>query len=171
MRRAPLLGMAIPVLALAVASVVSLPKKLVYNASASAPIGFYWLDNGTIQRGDYVLVRVPERVRELVEEREYLPPDVPLIKRVAGVDGDEICRRGQEIRINGSAAAMAQKVDGLGRSMPDWHGCYVLTHRRVFLLQDHSQSFDSRYFGPVDGGLIIARATRLRLPWRRREQI
>ena len=78
MRPAFLFGTAIPVLALAVASVVSLPKKLIYNASASAPIGFYWIDQRPILRGEYVYVRVPERVRDLVIERGYLPPDVPL---------------------------------------------------------------------------------------------
>lgn len=55
---------AIPMLALAVASLASLPKKLIYNASASAPIGFYWIDKEPISRGDYVVVRVPERARK-----------------------------------------------------------------------------------------------------------
>lgn len=36
-----LLGTVVLVLALAIASLISLPKKLVFNASASAPIGFY----------------------------------------------------------------------------------------------------------------------------------
>ena len=92
MRRIWLLVTAVPVLALAVASLVSLPKKLVYNGSASAPIGLYWLDKRPVRRGDYALVGVPERVRNLVEGRAYLPPDVPLLKRVVGLNGDRICR-------------------------------------------------------------------------------
>jgi len=79
MRRIWLLATAVPVFALAVASLVSLPKKLIYNASASAPMGLYWLDNRPVERGDYVLVRVPDRVWNLVIERGYLPPDVPLL--------------------------------------------------------------------------------------------
>ena len=169
MKRKVLLATALPVLALAVASAVSVPKKLIYNASDSAPVGFYWLDNRPIMRGDYVLVHVPERVRQLVESREYLPPDIPLIKRVAAVEGDEICRSGDEIRINGESVARAQISDGLGRPMPVWRGCHLLHERRVFLLQDHPQSFDSRYFGPVDRRLIIGRATRLRPLWRKDE--
>jgi conjugative transfer signal peptidase TraF len=149
---------------------MSLPEKLIYNASASAPTGVYWLDNRPIERGDYVLVRVPERVRKLVEERGYLPADVPLIKRVVGAGGDEICRLGREIRINGETGATALTVDGAGRLMPAWQGCYVLSSDRVFLLQDHPHSFDGRYFGPVHRRLIIGRATRLRLPWRPREE-
>jgi len=170
MRRSSLLGIAIPVLALAVASFINLPKKLIYNASASAPIGFYWIDNTRVSRGDYVFVRLPERVRKLVEERRYLPPDVPLIKRVVGVTGDRICRHGQEIMIDGVTVAAAQMRDGQGRELPEWQGCHILTTDNVFLLQDHPHSFDSRYFGPVDRGLIIGRATRLRFPWRKREQ-
>jgi conjugative transfer signal peptidase TraF len=159
-----------PVLALAVASSNSLPKKLIYNASASAPIGFYWIDQERISRGDYVFVRLPERARKLVEQRRYLPPNIPLIKHVVGIDGDTICRRGQEILINGIPVALAQRSDSLGRELPKWQGCHILTKDKIFLLQDHPLSFDSRYFGPVDSRLIIGRATRLRFPWRKREQ-
>ena len=170
MKRGPLVCTAIPVLALAVASVISLPKKLIYNASASAPIGFYWLDHQPVERGDYVLVRVPERVRELVEERGYLPVDMPLIKRVAGIDGDAICRHGPAVSINGNVVAAAEKVDSLGKPLPDWQGCHILTEQTVFLLQDHPQSFDGRYFGPVDRRLIVGRAAKLRFPWRKHEK-
>jgi len=170
MRRLSLLGTAIPVLALAFASFSSLPKKIIYNASESAPIGFYWVDQERVSRGDYVFVRLPERVHKLVAERRYLPPDVPLIKRVVGVEGDKICRRGQEILIDGMTAAVAQMRDGQGRELPKWQGCHILTQNNIFLLQDHPHSFDSRYFGPVDRSLIIGRATRLRFLWRKREQ-
>lgn len=167
MRRFWLISTGIAVFALAFASLVSLPKKLIYNPSASAAIGLYWIDNQRIERDDYVLVRVPDRVRNLVVERGYLPPDVPLLKRVVGLNGDRVCRRGDEIFVNGQLVATANSHDGLGRAMPDWHGCHMLTERSVFLLQDHPQSFDGRYFGPVDRRLIIGRATYLRPPWRK----
>lgn len=170
MRRILLISTVLPVVALAVASLVNLPKKLIYNASASAPIGLYWLDTQPVKRDDYVLVRVPERVRNLVEERGYLPPDVPLLKRVVGMKGDRICRRGEEIFVNELVVVTAKRRDGQGREMPMWHGCHILTKQTVFLLQEHPQSFDGRYFGPVDRRLIIGRATRLRLPWRNREE-
>lgn len=154
---------------MAVASVVGPPIKLIYNASASAPIGFYWIDQRPILRGDYVYVRVPERVRNLVIERGYLPPGVPLLKRVAGLNGDRVCRVGDEIFVNGSVVVTAKRRDGQGREMPVWHGCHILTEETVFLLQDDPRSFDGRYFGPVDRRLIIGRATKLRFLWRNRE--
>lgn len=170
MKQAPLIAGAIPALALAAASVVSLPIKLAYNGSPSAPIGFYWLDDQPIERGDYVVVRAPERVRTLVGERGYLPAGVPLIKRVAGLDGDEICRHGGIVSINGAFAAVAEKADGAGRPLPVWQGCIVLDAAQIFLLQDHPQSFDGRYIGAVDRRLVIGRATRLRFFWRKRHQ-
>ena len=170
MKCALLFGMTVPVIALGLASVASLPKKLIYNASESATIGLYWIDKRPVARGDYVLVSVPERVRNLVIERRYLPPNVPLLKRAVGLDGDRICRRREEISVNGRVVAIAKRRDGQGRDMPDWHGCHILTGHMVFQLQDHPQSFDGRYFGPVDSRLIIGRATRLRLPWRSSEQ-
>ena len=162
MRRAYLFGAAIPVLALALASVENLPTKVIYNASASAPKGFYWIDQGAISRGDFVYAKVPKRVRDLITQRGYLPPNVPLLKRVVGLKGDQICRAGDQISMNGIMVARAQRYDGKGRKMPGWHGCHIITDRTVFLLQDHSRSFDGRYFGPVDRRLIIGRATRLR---------
>ncbi len=170
MRRLVLVGTALPILGLAIASATNLPTKLIYNGSPSAPNGFYWIDDRRAERGDYVLVHTPERVRNLVEERRYLPPDTPLIKRVAGANGDVVCRRNREILIDGVTVTIARNVDGLGRRMPVWTGCHVLHERRVFLLQQHPDSFDSRYFGPVDRSLIVGRATYLRPPWQKREQ-
>ena len=157
-------------LASAVASFVSLPNKLIYNGSQSAPIGFYWIDQEPVLRGDYVFVRIPERVRKLIQDRRYLPPKVPLLKRVIGLTGDRSCRPDEQVLMNGKAIATALKRDGAGQKLPDWQGCHSLSEENIFLLQDHPHSFDGRYFGPVDRALIIGRATRLRYPWRKRHQ-
>src|SRR5512132_3425293 len=54
---------------------------LVWNASASAHIGLYRVVPGAdVERGDMVLVRPPESVRQLAAERGYLPQKVPLVK-------------------------------------------------------------------------------------------
>ena len=162
MRPAPLLGAALGVLALAAPTAIEMPPRLVYNGSASAPPGFYRIDSGPIRRGDYVLARVPERVRILVAERRYLPAGVPLIKRIAGLEGDRICRHGALVLVNDGLAAIARPVDSDRRPLPDWQGCEILGAGRAFLLQDHPLSFDGRYLGPVDRNSILGRATRLR---------
>jgi len=160
-----LFGTAIPALAMVAAIAVPMPMKLVYNASKSAPLGFYWVDQQAAPRQEFVLVYVPKRVRDLVEKREYLPSGIPLIKRVVGIAGDTVCRRGRTILINGVTVAVAKMKDNKGRALPNWQGCHVLTAGEIFLLQDHPQSFDGRYFGPVKQSLIIGRAIRLQFSW------
>ena len=168
MRIVALSAMTVSVFALAATSVAELPKKLVYNGSASAPIGFYWIDDAPAELGDFVLLDVPERVQDLIETRRYLPPGMPLIKRIVAVEGDdEICRQKREILLDGVTVAVARNEDRLGRPMPAWQGCRVLREDQIFVLQPHPDSFDGRYFGPVDRSLVIGRATRLRFPWQK----
>ena len=163
MRRFSLIAAFIPVVAIGVASAFNMPTKLVYNASASAPIGFYWIDQVSVSRGDTILIRLPKRVRKLVEFRQYLPPNVPVIKRVMGIKGDKICRRGQEILINNVAIAVALSEDDQGQKLPVWSDCTTLGLNSFFLLQRHPESFDGRYFGPIDRALIIGRARKLEI--------
>lgn len=134
---------------------LNFPPLIVFNGSASAPIGFYRVRIRDIERGDLVLVRTPESIGKLLAERRYLPPSVPLIKRVAGLPGDEICRRQADISINGSNVATALRQDNEGHSMPVWSGCRCLGEGEFFFLQHHPRSFDSRYFGPVRAEQVI----------------
>lgn len=152
---------AVAVAALSVILLVNMPVQIVYNGSASAPVGFYRISDEPVPVGDRALVRLPEQMQKLVSERRYLPPDLPLIKRVAARSGDKICRKNQNIFINRHLVARALKVDSEGRDMPVWSGCLSLREDEVFLLQDHPRSFDGRYFGPVDQSLIIGRATKV----------
>ena len=163
MRRFSLIVTFISLGVIGVASAFNMPTKLVYNGSASAPIGFYWIDQVSVSRGDTVLIRLPEHVRELVVSRQYLPPNVPLIKRVMGIKGDKICRRGQEILINNVTVVVALNEDDQGQKLPVWSGCTILTPDSFFLLQSHPKSFDGRYFGPIDRALIIGRARKLEI--------
>lgn len=157
----------VSVTGLMLASTNKTPTKLIYNASESAPIGFYWLDQKQVGYGDYVAVSVPEAVRMLAYRRGYLPPDVPLIKHVVGITGDKICRQNEQVFINGKPVSVALKQDSQGRRLPRWQGCFTLSKRQVFLLQDHPQSFDGRYFGVVERSQIIGRATKLWFPWQK----
>ncbi|QJU60291.1 S26 family signal peptidase [Sphingomonas sp. AP4-R1] len=139
--------------------------RLVWNASASAPIGLYRVTPDVpVEPGQMVIARLPERYRQFAAGRHYLPLNVPLVKRVAAVAGDEICARGQTIFVNGRRTAMRRALDGRGRPMPMWHACIVLRGRELFLLMDHPASFDGRYFGPTEGPDIVGKATQL---WRR----
>jgi conjugative transfer signal peptidase TraF len=138
--------------------------RLVWNASASAPIGLYSVEpEATPEPDDMAIARVPQRYRQLAASRRYLPLNVPLVKRVAAYAGDEICSLGSQVFINGRRAAERRKADAAGRPMPSWSGCLVLRGRQLFLLMDSPSSFDGRYFGPTEGADVIGKATLL---WR-----
>jgi conjugative transfer signal peptidase TraF len=139
-------------------SVIAHPQPhLVWNASASAPIGLYRVVFGAPERGDFVLVRIPKSIEELAAIRGYLPAGVPLIKRIAAVAGDDVCAFNGAIIVNGEIVARQRKVDRAGRSLPRWNECRELVQGEFFLLGDAPDSFDSRYFGPVTSARVIGR--------------
>ncbi len=131
---------------------------LVWNASASAPIGLYRVFPGAVTRGDLVLIRPPDAVAQLAAERGYLPAGVPLIKRIAAIAGDQVCAVDGLVAINGQAVGRQLRADGIGRPLPLWQGCETIEPGALFLLmEDAETSFDSRYFGPVPGANVIGK--------------
>ena len=122
----------------------------VWNASASAPIGLYRVrHDDEVSRGDLVLAIPDPSTAKLAAQRHYLPLGVPLVKRVAGVEGDTICARGDAISLNGVVAATRLSADHQAHKLPAWIGCRTL-HDEVFLLMVNiPDSFDGRYFGPT----------------------
>jgi conjugative transfer signal peptidase TraF len=132
---------------------------LLWNASASAPRGFYRvIAFQPVRRGDMVLIRTPESVRDLAAERGYLPSTVPLVKRVAALGGDMVCGLDDMVIIDGETVATRLTRDRLGRSLPRWDGCRTLHADELFLLMAAvPDSFDSRYFGPVPTSALIGR--------------
>lgn len=139
------------------------PIRLVWNASASAPIGLYRVsDPIALHRGDMVVSRVPAPFRGLAASRGYIPANVPLIKRIAAAPGDEVCALGNAIYLNGTPAVIRRSVDGHGRPLPTWSGCRILARTELLLLMSESpKSFDGRYFGPSQASDIIGKATPL----------
>lgn len=134
--------------------------RLVWNASASAPVGLYTNSPAApIDRGDMVIARVPERLRALAAARGYIPADVPLVKHVAGVPGDTVCAFGQELLLNGRQVGERLLVDGHARALPQWHGCHLLRSGEYFLMMPGlAASFDGRYFGPTETRDIVGKA-------------
>ena len=147
-------------IAVVIGSILLPPRPLlVWNVSASAPIGLYTVGGrDEIATGDTALARVPERWRRLAGTRRYIPINVPLVKRVAAEPGDTVCALGQEIFVNGRWIAERRQTDGAGRPMPWWTGCVTLRRGALFLLMDSPDSFDGRYFGPTNRNDIIGTA-------------
>jgi conjugative transfer signal peptidase TraF len=80
-----------------------------------------------------------------------------MVKRIAATSGDQVCRVGQAVSVNGHTVAQALWHDSLGRPLPVWSGCIALQSDQVLLITSPSTSFDSRYFGPVRLGNVIER--------------
>ncbi|MBA1914583.1 S26 family signal peptidase, partial [Escherichia coli] len=64
---------------------------LIYNASGSAPLGFYYLERRLPLRGELAVLRPPPSIELLIVAHEILPPKVPLLKQVAALAGEEVC--------------------------------------------------------------------------------
>lgn len=141
---------ALAISALGVASAAEFAPRLVWNASSSAPIGLYRIEDRAPQRGDFVLVDPGSALEKFIAGRGYLPEKIPLLKRLAALPGDEICRKSEAIFINKTFVAEARKFDSEGRILPSWSGCFTLHSGEVFLLNDHENSLDGRYFGATN---------------------
>lgn len=136
---------------------------LVWNASTSVPVGLYAVQPpGKLVVTDLVVARPPATLASWIAERGYLPKGAMLIKRVAGVPGQKICRDGFSLTIDGIQMAEAQERDHAGRLLPQWRGCFVLRPDEIFLLNwDAPASLDGRYFGALPISSVIGRAAPL----------
>jgi conjugative transfer signal peptidase TraF len=148
------------VMAVAVLSFLPVAPKLIWNASASVPLGFYSIEPARhLEVTDLVAVETPEPLASFMDERRYLPRGVPLMKRVAALPGQRICRNGSHITIDGIDMAEALARDRAGRVLPSWHGCRRIADGEVFLMNWAApDSMDGRYFGPLAINSIIGRA-------------
>ena len=140
------------IVVVAVLSTIVSPRRLllVWNVTPSTPIGFYIVTQAMPERGDLVVTRLPPGMETLAVSRAMLSANTPVLKPIAALAGDLVCRFGSTVTINGRFAAMARQLDRHGRTLPIWRGCRRLSVSQVFILAGHPDSFDSRYYGPLD---------------------
>ncbi|WP_234052729.1 MULTISPECIES: S26 family signal peptidase [unclassified Xanthobacter] len=162
-RRRILTMTVLAVIGIAAASAVETPTKLIWNATASAPIGFYTVEPADrIEVPELVAVMPPEPLATFMIERGYIARDVPLLKRVVGLPGQQVCRTGRTITVNGTEIGEALERDSLGRDLPVWQGCRVIGHDQLFLMNwEVRDSLDGRNFGPIPAASVIGRAVPL----------
>ena len=150
-------------LAIMLASGVPTAPRLVWNASASVPIGFYTIAPADrIEVPNLVAVLPPEPIADFMVHRGYIARDVPLLKHVVGLPGQRVCRDGRAITVDAVPLGEARDRDSQGRDLPVWQGCRIIAEGEVFLMNlDVSDSLDGRYFGPLPASTVIGRATPL----------
>src|SRR5271165_185309 len=107
------------VLAIAGSAFIHPSPKLIWNASASLPIGLYAVRPiGALHDVDLVVVTPPEPVASFLSDGGYLPRGVPLMKRVLALPGQSVCRHGLRITIDRVEVGDAQARDRRGRDLP-----------------------------------------------------
>jgi len=147
----------------AIAAFIPTPTKLIWNTTASAPIGFYTVEPADrIEVPELVAVMPPEPLAAFMVERGYIARGVPLLKRVLGLPGQQVCRLRSTITVDGIEMGEALDRDSLGRDLPVWQGCRVIGDGQLFLMNGEVRdSLDGRYFGPIPAASVIGRAVPL----------
>jgi conjugative transfer signal peptidase TraF len=132
----------------------------VWNASASVPVGLYRLQS-TSERylTELVAVVPPEPLATFLEDGNYLPRGLPMLKRVLALPGQTVCREGLTVMVDAIVIGVSRERDGRGRLLPVWQGCRVVHLDELFLMNWQSvDSLDGRYFGPLPASAVIGRA-------------
>lgn len=149
------------VLGTGITAFASMPLRLVWNASASVPIGLYDLGpSRDLHVGDIVAVTPPRPLADFLVERGYIGRNVPLMKHVAALPGQTVCRFENTVTVDGMVLGTALDRDRMGRNLPVWQGCRRIAAGSIFLMNAAVRgSLDGRYFGPIPAGKVIGRAT------------
>jgi conjugative transfer signal peptidase TraF len=114
---------------------------------------------GALHLGSLVVVSPPEPLASFLADRGYLPKGVPLLKHIAALPGEIVCRINRTITVDGHALGEALLRDRRGRALPVWQGCRAVRPGAVFLMnREVKDSLDGRYFGVLPAAAIVGRA-------------
>ena len=117
----------------AIPGLTPMPIASIWNASASAPIGFYSIAfEGPFDVTDLVAVDAPEPLATFLAERGYLPKGVPLLKRILAVSR-RFAARTSPLPSMASMSAWRATAIAAGRDLPVWQGCRRIATGEVFL--------------------------------------
>lgn len=161
MKRRTILIAGTVVAATLLSAALPMSRVLVWNATASVPTGLYHIrGTASLHVGERVAIDPPPRLRQILAARGYLPGGVPLLKEVAALTGDRVCRTGLLVTINDKPAGKARARDSRGRPLPAWQGCHRIAADELFVMSRRAPgSFDGRYFGPIARAQLIGRAS------------
>jgi type IV secretory pathway protease TraF len=164
LRATPLPRSAYLVAAISAVAIVAIvwPHKpgvaILYNDSASVPLGFWIKTTDTVRVGAVIGFRPPLVAMPYVTA--HMPAYVTaklILKYVAAVAGDQICRTADGMfSVNGHNLGRAVSEDRLGNRLPVWQGCETLASGDVAVFSDHiPDSFDSRFYAAIPAADII----------------
>ncbi|WP_425069982.1 S26 family signal peptidase [Reyranella sp.] len=160
MRHVCVLLIALSVVSLVAPAFLQPHRMLLWNASASVPVGLYLLETTETRHvSELVAVLPPEPLTTFLAVGNYLPRGVPMLKHVLALPGQTVCREGLVVTVDMVAVGMARERDRRGRPLPVWQGCRVVADDALFLMNSRSaDSLDGRYFGPLPRSAVTGRA-------------
>lgn len=134
--------------------------RLIWNATASTPVGLYRLQSVRILHvGDLIAIRPPADIAGPLARGGYLPLGVPLLKPVAALPGQLVCRVGAIVSVDGKPLGDALTRDHRGRPLPVWQGCRHVLPGQIFVMNPSvPTSLDGRYFGVLPVNVVLGRA-------------
>lgn len=127
---------------------------MLYNHSPSMPVGIYLRSDAGLARGAIVTVRARDVAPALAAARAFDGPADRFIKRIVAMAGDEVCAVKGRLWIHGADMAAVPLGGQPDTSPAGWSGCRTLSAGEVLLLGDAPNSFDGRYWGPIDARLV-----------------
>jgi conjugative transfer signal peptidase TraF len=132
------------------------------------PLGLYREIPARLDRGELVLICLPEEMARLGRQRRYLPLGdcwegvSPIVKEIVAIAGDQIELQEEFLAVNGVVVGRTplRSTDSLGRPMDHAPlGRRLVADSEVWVLgSERSRSWDSRYFGAVPVEAIVASA-------------
>jgi type IV secretory pathway protease TraF len=146
------------VASLAVKPFINPVPLLIWNASESVPIGWYYVAKRQPKIGEIAVIKPTDWVQIYASSRGYLPQNVWLLKPIFASHPSIICRFASHVFVDGKHVAKAKIKDKMHRLLPVWKGCKALTSTQYFVLGRHRDSFDSRYFGPSEKHQVVGTA-------------
>lgn len=127
------------------------------NCSPSVPKGIYKKIPVTesLQKGDLVLMEIPEDMKVYVYDRGWLPHGAVLLKEVGGLSGDTYSVIEGIFFVNNEPIGRVFEKDRKGLPLPALNGSYVVNEGDFLpVATGIATSFDGRYYGSVSQELI-----------------
>lgn len=128
------------------------PYSVVYNRSASIPLGLYLLKSvspAEVKKGDIGCFTY--EAPQWAQERKYFPPGYRLCKPVLAGPGTSYSIQDGRLHVDGKDVGGFAPKDLNGRTLPvalDAQGL-VPQNSWMMIASEHDNSFDSRYLGLI----------------------
>ncbi len=153
------------------ASFLLKPPPLRLNLSTSMPRGIYYISADQPTRGSFITLCLPAaNVYHSVYPQSHFSGSCPnhtqpLLKQLVGLSGDRIDLDPNQITLNGVALPHSSSFVMQNKRLPNssiQKIVLVLNEQQIWVYGTKSiRSYDSRYFGPLSMGDIVAVVTPL----------